>query len=82
MTAGNLDLVTCKLLETLGKAVPLETLGMKTRLVRVAEKMVDEEAKTGNLDKSFREFCLTGGQRKEAGSGEKQKKSKEDLCGF
>lgn len=82
MTAGNLDLVTWKLLETLGKAVSLETLGMKTRLVRVEEKMVDEEAKTGNLDKSFKEFCLTGGQRKEAGSGEKQKKSKEGLCGF
>ena len=82
MTAGNLDLVTWKLLETLGKAVSLETLGMKTRLVRVEEKMVDEEAKTGNLDTSFKEFCLTGGQRKEAGSGEKQKKSKEGLCGF
>ena len=44
-----MDLVTWKLLETLGKAVPLKTLGMKTRLVRVEEKMVDEEAKTGNF---------------------------------
>ena len=82
VTAGNLDLVTWKLLEILGKVVPLDVLGMKTRLVRVEKKMVDEEAKTGNLDKSFKEFCLTGGQRKEAGSGEKQKKSKEDLSGF
>ena len=63
MTAGNLDLVTWKLLEILGKAVPLDVLGMKTRLVRV-KKTVDEEAKTGNLDKSFKEFCLTGDQRK------------------
>ena len=82
MTAGNLDLVTWKLLEILGKAVPLDVLGMKTRLVGVEKKTVDEEAKTGNLDKSFKEFCLTGDQRKEAGSGEKQRKSKEDLGGF
>lgn len=77
-----MDLVTWKLLETLGKAVPLKTLGMKARLVRVVEKMVDEGAKSENLDKSFKEFCLKGGQRQEAGPGDKQKKSKEDLCGF
>lgn len=57
-----MDLVTWKLLETLGKAVPLKTLGMKTRLVRVVNDL-DEGSKVGNLDKSFNEFCLKGGQR-------------------
>lgn len=75
-----MDLVTWKLLETLGKAVPLKTLGMKTRLVRVVEKMVDEGAKSGNLDKSFNEFCLKGVKRQEAGSGDKQKKVKRRIC--
>ena len=54
MTAGNLDLVTWKLLETLGKAVSLETLGMKTRLVRVEEKMVDEDRRVDSLEKTLR----------------------------
>lgn len=42
--------------------------------------MGGEEAKTGSLDNSFKEFCSIGGQRKEAVSGKKCEVKRGRVC--